>query len=389
MLAPIPSYKSVSLRFEITMPFLIAAVLIFEIFTKFPYTSVLSIGAVFGWIIWSAQKASRLRKLERQRYLDDVAAFQWDDNMDPIEFERRCAQAMRFAGWTAQTTKGSGDQGVDVLAEQGGIRVVLQCKRYNKSVGNKAVQEAFAAKTFAQAQHAAVVTNSQFTPAARKLAASTGVLLLHFTDLVRPNKLFGLPDVPSVHRPSDVTEAQINKVRQSRRKPAYLLGLCGAIVLALFHDVSKTDAIISPPSPSVKSDTSPTSSIAAPDTMPSPKAASSSTIPNTAKATATPPPIRTELPSMAQAPVKTFVPAFLRDGNMFCTVASDFDKRWRWSLSGDHAHEPSTPSCTLIFGQLHPIRVSVLRRISSNKTMIRVDEGNLAGRTGFTDAFLP
>ena len=70
------------------------------------------------------------------------------------------AEAMRLGGWKAETTKGSGDQGVDVLAERAGVRVVLQRKRYNKSVGNKADQEAFAAKTFAKAQYAAVSQQS-------------------------------------------------------------------------------------------------------------------------------------------------------------------------------------------------------------------------------------
>ncbi len=376
------------------MPVLIAFAVVAMIFAAFPYTSLLSVAAIFCLIVWFARKGSKLKQLERQLYLDQVAAFQWRDDMDPIEFERHCAEAMRLAGWSAETTKGSGDQGVDVVAERAGIRVVLQCKRYNTSVGNKAVQEAFAAKTFARAQHAAVVTNSQFTPAARALAASTGVLLLHFTDLARPNKLFGLPDTPSLHRPSDVTEAQIHTLRQTRIRPQYILGFGVALVLAVVHDVSQSSDVTSPAPTSAESTSPATSSITTSEAIPTtPVQRQTVPAPSATSASSAAAAIRHSAAIGAEArpkiPLKTRAPAFLRDGNTFCATATDFYKRWHWMLSGDRAHEPSTPSCIFVFGQSHPMRVSVIQRLGSNKTMIRVEEGDLAGRMGYTDAFLP
>ena len=105
------------------------------------------------------------------------------DTLDPFEYERYCARQLEEAGWTARVTKAAGDQGADVVAEKDGRRLVIQCKLYSKPVGNKAVQEAFAAKGFEQADGAAVVTNAGYTPAARRLAASNRVLLLHHDDL--------------------------------------------------------------------------------------------------------------------------------------------------------------------------------------------------------------
>lgn len=103
--------------------------------------------------------------------------------MGPIEFEHYCANILRHHGWNAYATKGSGDQGTDVIAEKDSIRVVLQCKLYSNPVGNKAVQEVNAGKTFEQAKIACVVTNSTYTKSARQLAQATGVLLLHPDDL--------------------------------------------------------------------------------------------------------------------------------------------------------------------------------------------------------------
>lgn len=102
---------------------------------------------------------------------------------DGIAYERFCAARLTAAGWQARTTPAGGDQGVDIVAERGGTRLVVQCKRYAKPVGNGAVQEIVAAARHWSSDMAAVVSNAGFTPAARKLAGTTGVLLLHHDDL--------------------------------------------------------------------------------------------------------------------------------------------------------------------------------------------------------------
>lgn len=105
------------------------------------------------------------------------------DTMTPAEFEIFCAEELRRAGWAAQVTAQSRDQGVDVVAEKAGVRVVLQCKLYSRPVGNKSVQEVVAARAHEQATHGVVVTNTGYTPAAEQLAATNRVLLLHYRDL--------------------------------------------------------------------------------------------------------------------------------------------------------------------------------------------------------------
>jgi len=54
------------------------------------------------------------------------------------------------------------------------------------------VQEAFAAKRMRGATVAAVVSNQGYTRAARELAESTGVMLLHFTELRNIEARLGL-----------------------------------------------------------------------------------------------------------------------------------------------------------------------------------------------------
>lgn len=108
----------------------------------------------------------------------------WAENSpDPYEFEGNCKKILEKAGWEARTTPKSGDQGVDVIAKKDDILIVVQCKFYRQPVGNKAVQEIAAGKTYYKADYAVVVTNSVYTKAAKQLAKSCGVVLLSIKQL--------------------------------------------------------------------------------------------------------------------------------------------------------------------------------------------------------------
>jgi len=119
------------------------------------------------------------------RYQPPKPAVEFDETMTGREFELYCRNMLKDAGWQAALTPGSGDQGADIIAEKDDRRVVIQCKYYNGTVGNRAVQEAYAAATFQDAPYAVVVTNSVFTKSAHQLAHKNGVLLMHHTDLPR------------------------------------------------------------------------------------------------------------------------------------------------------------------------------------------------------------
>jgi restriction system protein len=100
-----------------------------------------------------------------------------------IAFENECAEVLRQAGWKARATVASGDQGVDIEAERDGFTIVVQCKHYAAPVGNGAVQEIAAGALHYGANRGVVVSKSSYTPAARRLAHTTGVLLVDFDDL--------------------------------------------------------------------------------------------------------------------------------------------------------------------------------------------------------------
>lgn len=101
--------------------------------------------------------------------------------MDGLQFEHRCAELLRYRGFHKVTvTKGSGDQGVDILAQKNGLKYGIQCKYYSHPVGNKAIQEAYAGADFYDCDAAMVMTNNTFTRAARELAEKLEVELWEY-----------------------------------------------------------------------------------------------------------------------------------------------------------------------------------------------------------------
>lgn len=135
-------------------------------------------------------EVERLVDLRAEEIVRSTPAFNaFSESMTAVEFEAFCADQLRSNGWDAKLTAASGDQGVDVIAEKAGMRVVLQCKLYSGAVGNGAIQEIVAGKAYERAHHCAVVTNNRYTPAAEQLASANGVFLLHYSELAKLESL--------------------------------------------------------------------------------------------------------------------------------------------------------------------------------------------------------
>lgn len=99
------------------------------------------------------------------------------DLMDGHEFERFISLLFAQMGYMTEITKGSGDQGMDVIAEKGGNRIGIQAKCYSNKVTNKAVQEIFTSLNFYNCNKGIVITNNYFTDSALELAQSNNIVL--------------------------------------------------------------------------------------------------------------------------------------------------------------------------------------------------------------------
>ncbi|MBQ2802914.1 MAG: restriction endonuclease [Lachnospiraceae bacterium] len=119
----------------------------------------LVLGIVF--LIWARRKKP-----------DDI------DLMDGHDFEYYCADLLRQKGFQeVEVTKGSGDYGIDILAQKEGITYAIQCKCYTSPVGVKAIQEAYAGRDYYDCMVGAVLTNQYFTASAVEAAKKLKILL--------------------------------------------------------------------------------------------------------------------------------------------------------------------------------------------------------------------
>lgn len=127
---------------------------------------------------WILQKMKMTPK-EADRTLEQV------DNMTGGQFETFVAAVLEGNGYEIrQMTKSTGDFGADIIAYRNGELIAVQCKRYAKPVGLKAVQEAIAAMKHYECDRCLVVTNNRFTRQAMELAMDNEVVGLWDRDFL-------------------------------------------------------------------------------------------------------------------------------------------------------------------------------------------------------------
>ena len=107
------------------------------------------------------------------------------DEMSGTEFEDYVARIARSVGVPVIMTPLSGDWGVDLIVGHRPNRLAVQCKRQSRPVGTGAVQEVVAGAPMQDCTRTMVVTNHQFTPAARKLTERHGCELVGGDELPR------------------------------------------------------------------------------------------------------------------------------------------------------------------------------------------------------------
>jgi restriction system protein len=119
------------------------------------------------------------------------------DAMSGTDFEDYIARIARSCGVPVIMTQVTGDWGVDLIIGTRPNRLAIQCKRLSRPVGTSAVQEVVAGAPMQDCAHTMVVTNNEFTPAARKLADLHGCLLVSGAELTRLRGLIRQLTVPT------------------------------------------------------------------------------------------------------------------------------------------------------------------------------------------------
>lgn len=153
------------------------------------------------------EKFKKIRRLEQLQRLD------------PVEFEQFCGYLYERQGYKAHMTATSGDEGVDLLLTTGKRKKVVQCKRYQGSVGQPTVRDMYGTMLHTKSVAAAVVTTGRFTRAAEDWAANKPI------DLVDGHELMSW-----VNRERRLAGGSRSWFRNNVGKLIALVLLCGVVL---------------------------------------------------------------------------------------------------------------------------------------------------------------
>ena len=104
--------------------------------------------------------------------------------MEGYEFEEYLKTLFFYEGFASETTTKSKDYGADIILTTQTEKIIVQAKRYSKTVGAKSVQEIMGAINHYKATGAMVVTNSYFSQAAETLARENNIRLIDRDELI-------------------------------------------------------------------------------------------------------------------------------------------------------------------------------------------------------------
>lgn len=106
--------------------------------------------------------------------------------LDPASFERYVASLFRQKGYRVVLRGGSGDHGVDLeLIGREGRRAIVQCKRYQSTVGEETVRDLYGTLVHEQAGRAFLVTTADISESARLWAFGKPISLIDGPTLVQ------------------------------------------------------------------------------------------------------------------------------------------------------------------------------------------------------------
>lgn len=116
--------------------------------------------------------------LTRLWAMDQPAALAYLKQMDPTVFEHLTALLFEERGYPAAASGKPGDEGVDVLLRDGEYVGVVQCKRYDGSVGQPTIRDLYGTMMHNNAEEAYLVTTGTVTRQAREWAFGKPISLI-------------------------------------------------------------------------------------------------------------------------------------------------------------------------------------------------------------------
>lgn len=140
-----------------------------------PQSNLTVLAALIGLIAFMAVLTILINVFLRHRRDRRISRM---DELEGHEFEFFCADLLKVQGFIdVEVTRGSGDFGVDILAEKDGVTYAVQCKRHTAPVGVEAVLCTYGGLAYYERMVGVIMTNQYFTAPAVEAAKKLRILL--------------------------------------------------------------------------------------------------------------------------------------------------------------------------------------------------------------------
>jgi hypothetical protein len=160
------------------------------------------IGASYGLISILTEPYREQRKLTRYRkqlsdpqyhkvalYEEAIRRYEYRQerywkSLKGAEFERALARLYTDMGYSVHQTKGSGDEGIDLILRKDNKEIIVQCKGHEKPIGVGAVRDLYGVMMHSGAEGAVLACPVGFTDGVRKFANGKPIDLLAAKEIV-------------------------------------------------------------------------------------------------------------------------------------------------------------------------------------------------------------
>lgn len=113
---------------------------------------------------------------------ENLQTFDGIDTLSGIEFEHVCKRLLEKMGFSVETTKSSGDGGIDLIGYNTqpliSGKYIIQCKRYAGSVGEPIIRDLYGVVTSERANKGILMTTGHFTKSAVKFSEGKPIELI-------------------------------------------------------------------------------------------------------------------------------------------------------------------------------------------------------------------
>lgn len=134
------------------------------------------------------------------------------NSLSGVEFENLCQQLIEKMGFSVDTTKASGDGGIDLIAHNDqpilSGKYIIQCKRYSGSVGEPIIRDLFGVVTSERANKGILMTTGYFTKSAVSFADGKPI------ELIDGDKIIGLLQKYNISMMAGINDAHVADIER-------------------------------------------------------------------------------------------------------------------------------------------------------------------------------